>query len=102
MDKHTQKCLYQQAKTLYVMKEYENALALTDALLLKSPREMKLLCLKAKCLRRQGRNEEAEKLLGQLLTTELEKEEHAPCEEMGPEGDVPLEEERSKTGSGAR
>lgn len=58
---------YQQAKLLFIMKEYHDALDILDDLLMHSPHNANLLCAKAKCLAALGLRDEAEEICSKLL-----------------------------------
>ena len=66
MEQDQLKCLYGQAKTLYVMQEYDQVLILIDSLLEENSDRRRLLALKVKCLNQMGFYDEARQLLDQL------------------------------------
>lgn len=91
MEKDQLKCLYQQAKTLYVMKEYENVLLIIDALLQENSDRRSLVYLKIKCLKKLGLLEEARQIFEGLLPEYQQEKESAPCEEKSVLSDLVVE-----------
>ncbi len=67
MNAHELAARYQQAKLLYIMKEYHDALDIIEELLLYAPNNASLLYGKAKCFAALGYREEARKLSDTLI-----------------------------------
>ncbi len=67
MNAHELAARYQQAKLLYIMKEYHDALDILEELLLYAPNNASLLYGKAKCYAALGYREEARKVNDTLI-----------------------------------